>query len=330
MKIDFVITWVDGSDPEWLNEKQIFFPEDNADPQRFRDWNLLKYWFRGVEKFAPWVNKIHFITWGHLPEFLNVNHPKLNIVNHADYLEEDYRPTFNSNAIELSMHKIKDLSEYFVYFNDDMYLIKSVSENEFFKNKLPRDVAILNPIVPKKYDSISSIMLNNTSIINENFSFRKSFKKNWKKWINLKYKQLLPLNFMFQPWNNIVGLYQQHLPSSFLKSTFTEVWKKEFELLDGTSKRKKRDNKKDINQWLIKQWLVMEGNFEPRDINFGKYIMIEEKEDIQEFIEAQNKKTTKVICLNDHVNNNQNLEEIINDINLEFKKMLPNKSKFEI
>lgn len=327
MKIDFVITWVDGADPKWLKEKKKYLPETDTDPKRFRDWDLLKYWFRGVETFAPWVNKIHFITWGHLPEFLNVDHPKLNIVNHADYLEENYRPTFNSNAIELSMHKIQDLSEHFVYFNDDTFLVKEVEKEHFFKNGLPRDVAILNPIVPKNYNSISNVMLNNISVINEHFSFRKSFKKNWTKWINLKYKKLLPLNFLFLPWSSVIGLYQQHLPSSFLKSTFTEIWTEEFELLNETSQRKKRNNKLDINQWIFKKWQVMSGQFEPRNINFGKYIMVESKKEIDEFKKIKNKKNIKVVCLNDHVQDN--LEEIIDEVQKEFKKILPNKCEFE-
>lgn len=328
MKIDFVITWVDGSDPEWLKEKQKYLPETNTDSQRFRDWDLLKYWFRGVEEFAPWVNKIHFITWGHLPKFLNVNHPKLNIVKHEDYLKKEYRPTFNSNAIELSMHKIKDLSEHFVYFNDDTFLIKEVEEEHFFKNGLPRDVAILNPIVPKNYNSISNVMLNNISVINEHFSFRTSFKKNWTKWINLKYKQLLPLNFLFQPWSSVIGIYQQHLPGSFLKSTFEEVWNEEFELLDETSQRKNRNNKLDINQWIFKKWQVMSGEFEPRNIDFGKYIMVESLNEIVEFKKIKNKNNIKVVCLNDHVQDN--LEEIIYEVQKEFKKILPNKCEFEL
>ena len=68
-KIDFVITWVDGSDPVWdmqrqetLRKQGIFVDEslDNS-TARYRDWDILKYWFRGVETFAPWVNQIHFI-----------------------------------------------------------------------------------------------------------------------------------------------------------------------------------------------------------------------------------------------------------------------------
>lgn len=328
MKIDFVITWVDGSDEEWLAEKKEFFPETDTDPKRFRDWDILKYWFRGVEKFAPWVNKIHFITWGHLPEFLNVDHPKLNIVRHEDYLKEDYYPTFNSNAIELSMHQIKGLAEHFVYFNDDMFIIKEVEKEDFFENGLPKDVAILTPIVPKEYDSISGIMLNNIGLINNNFSFRDSFKKDWKKWLNYRYKQLLPLNLLFQPWSSVVGLYQQHLPSSFLKSTFAEVWEKEGKYLDETSKRKKRDNKKDVNQWLFKQWLVMQGKFEPRNISFGKYIMIKNKESIEQLKKAQNNTATKMVCLNDHVEDN--LDEVITNVKTEMNKILNEKSQFEI
>ena len=328
MKIDFVITWVDGADPEWLKEKKDYLPDTDTDPRRFRDWELLKYWFRGVEKFAPWVNKIHFITWGHIPEFLNTDHPKLNIVKHEDYLKEEYLPTFNSNAIELSMYKIKDLSEHFVYFNDDMFIIKNLTEKDFFEQGLPKDVAILNPIIPKNYDTISGIMLNNIGIVNNQFSFRKSFKENWTKWLNPKYKQLLPLNLLFQPWSNVVGLYQQHLPTSFLKSTMEEVWNTEYDVLHETSKRKERDNKRDVNQWLFKEWMVMQGKFQPRNIDFGKYIMIEDMESIEKFKKAKRKQTTKIVCLNDHVENN--LDKIIKKIKEEFEDILNEKSKFEI
>ena len=68
-KIDFVITWVDGADPIWYKEKLETLKKqgktaeemiDNS-TSRYRDWDILKYWFRGVEKFAPWVNQIHWV-----------------------------------------------------------------------------------------------------------------------------------------------------------------------------------------------------------------------------------------------------------------------------
>ena len=92
-KIDFVILWVDGSDKEWLNEKNKYSNEKIDvvnDAKRYRDYDLLKYWFRGVEQNAPWVNKIHLVTYGHLPKWLDTTHPKLNIVNHKDFIPAEY------------------------------------------------------------------------------------------------------------------------------------------------------------------------------------------------------------------------------------------------
>ena len=76
--IDFVVTWVDGADPKWLKKRNIF-EDGNMDDKsetRFRDYNLFNYWFRAVEKYAPWVNKIYLVTDNQIPEWLNVDHRK--------------------------------------------------------------------------------------------------------------------------------------------------------------------------------------------------------------------------------------------------------------
>ena len=126
-KIDFVVTWVDGNDVAWQAEKIRYSPkktDSGNEENRFRDWGLMKYWFRGIEKFAPWVNHVYFITWGHVPEWLNLEHEKLSIIKHSDYIPDEYLPTFNSNVIELNLHRIPQLSEHFVLFNDDMIFFK--------------------------------------------------------------------------------------------------------------------------------------------------------------------------------------------------------------
>ena len=50
-KIDFVIAWVDGSDPAWQAEKAQYRggPVADASAVRYREWDTLRYWFRGVE-----------------------------------------------------------------------------------------------------------------------------------------------------------------------------------------------------------------------------------------------------------------------------------------
>ena len=101
-KIDIVIPWVDGNDIKWQNEKNKYKQKKDEklnNSSRFRDWDNLQYIFRGIEKFMPWVNNIFFITWGHLPKWLNVDNPKLKIINHKDYIPSKYLPTFNSHTI---------------------------------------------------------------------------------------------------------------------------------------------------------------------------------------------------------------------------------------
>ena len=96
MKIDFVLIWVDGSDRDWLTEKQKYEgkrsessagKETDIDDElnRYRDWDNLKYWFRSIEKNAPWVNKIYFVTCGQTPSWLNTGNDKLVLINHKDY-----------------------------------------------------------------------------------------------------------------------------------------------------------------------------------------------------------------------------------------------------
>ena len=185
--IDFVIAWVDGSDARWLAQAQKFIPrsgDENTSPIRYRDWGTLRYWFRGVERFAPWVRRIHFITWGHLPSWLNVSAPKLNIVKHADYIPERYLPTFSSRTIELNIHRIKGLSERFVYFNDDMFLLDKVKEERFFKGGLPRDMARLSLL---SISSISHAILNMVEIINRRYTLHEVLKSHPCKWFSPRY-----------------------------------------------------------------------------------------------------------------------------------------------
>ncbi len=140
MMIDFVITWVDMNDPEWQKDYARYKGSVNPNEKnstsvaRFRDHGLLKYWFRGVEEFAPWVRKIHFVTCGQKPEWLNAKHHKLNLVSHKDYIPNKFLPVFNSSLIEIYLHKIPDLSEHFVYFNDDFFIINNLTEERFFSN----------------------------------------------------------------------------------------------------------------------------------------------------------------------------------------------------
>ena len=331
-KIDIVIIWVDGNDIEWQREKNKYTSNSNSDDRliRYRDWNLLKYWFRGVEKFAPWVNKVHFVTWGHIPKWLNVDNPKLNIVNHKDFIPKKYLPTFSSHTIELNLHRIKDLSEKFVYFNDDFYLISPTKPKDFFINNLPVDTCALNVHCVKKSMIIQSIATNNVSIINEHFNIKESLTRDKFKWFNLKNGKKIMQTIVLAKCPRFPGFYQPHIANSYLKSTFEEVWNKEYDVLDATCTNKFRSST-DVNQWLFREWQLASGNFALRNHKFGETFFIDRDglEIVKDISNCIKKQKRKIIAINDGDMTEDDFNNTVDILTNAFETIMPEKSSFE-
>ena len=329
-KIDFVILWVDGNDQKWLKEKEEYelkikgSSSIDASNIRYRDWENLKYWFRGVEKYAPWVNKIHFITCGHLPEWLNEKNPKLNIVKHSDYMPLDSLPTFNSNSIELLINKIPNLEEKFVLFNDDMFLIKKVNPSDFFKNNLPCNSMALCPIIPSFKSPFNETVSNNVKIINKYFNFDMCKKKNMFKYLSLKQNKYLLKSLSMYMYHEFSGFCNFHLPLSYLKTTFDEVWNLEESTLKDTVYSKFRDYDKNVSHWLFNYWQFASGKFYPKSIKFGVNLSINDKK-VHNIIRKQKYKT---IGLGD-IELKENFEIIKQQIIDDFEEILPEKSSYE-
>lgn len=135
MRLDAVITWVNGSDPLWRNKRKEFVSTDasstgNAE-QRYRDNGELFYLLRSLEKYWPFDGQIILVTDNQIPDFIDPS-SGIRIVDHRDILEEEYLPTFSSMAILSALHKIPNLSERFVVFSDDMFLTREVKVEDFF------------------------------------------------------------------------------------------------------------------------------------------------------------------------------------------------------
>lgn len=327
-KIDFVLLWVDGADPAWLEEKNRWSPvkqDYGTGDNRFRDWDNLQYWFRGVEKFAPWVNQIYFITWGHLPKWLNTEHPKLRVICHQDYIPQQYLPTFNSDTIETNLFRIKELSEHFVLFNDDMFLIDSTSPDDFFVNGMPRDSFVENLLAPVRGSGITHTKLVITEIINSHFKKRSVHKKFRRKIYSLKNGIQNLITLYFTPFSYFTGFRNPHLSQAHLKSTFDEVWKQEEEALD-TSCRNRFRGTNDVSHWLMRYWNLCQGCFEPRDRRFGKYF--EAGDDNTALCTYIRGKKGKVVCIND-MSKKYNFEQAKTEINAALQSILDQKSAFE-
>lgn len=335
-QIDFVIAWVDGADPEWLKEKAKYDSSSKKDEtncdSRYRDWDLLRYWFRAVEKYASWVGHIYFVTWGHIPNWLDVNNPKLRIIKHTDFIPKEYLPTFSSHVIELNLHRIQGLSERFVYFNDDMFLLRDVTPDVFFKNRKPRDIAALNVHCCQLDMPIQMIACKDTAVVNAHFNFKNSIRHNLTKWFQFKYGTALLRTVLLLPWPRFPGFYMPHCPQSYLKKTFHAVWNKEETILAETCSHRFRCEN-DVNQWVMRCWQIAEGQFEPRGIGFSKSFMFEANNKIgvaNAIADEIAKPRHTSICINDAEMDKSTFELCRNMVVNAFQAKFPHRSSFEI
>lgn len=138
LKIDLVYLWVNDKDEEWqakrkywVNKLGITTEEENNNC-RFSDNDELKYSLRSVQMYAPWINKIFIVTDRQVPNWLDTKNSKIKIIDHNDIMPSDSLPCFNSAAIESCLDNILELSEYFLYANDDMFFASKVTPNDFF------------------------------------------------------------------------------------------------------------------------------------------------------------------------------------------------------
>ena len=299
--IDFVVTWVDGSDPAWLERRAAHAGENSVDePQdfRYRDWGLLRYWFRAVEANAPWVRKVHLVTCGQTPDWLDVTCPKLNLVNHTDYMPKEYLPTFSSNSIELGMHRIEGLSERFVYFNDDTYVGSKAQPEDFFRNGLPVDLAALNVFCFDESDSTQLCTVRDTGVINKHFKLKEAIAAQRGKWLSPKAGRYLARTLVLLACPKFPGFVIHHCAQPFLKSTFEELWQQERELLDETcSKRFRSVN--DVNIWLPKEWQLAQGAFVPACAADYRSYFVGDVECARAAAQAVRTRRFKHLCVND-------------------------------
>ncbi|XP_017476458.1 PREDICTED: N-acetylglucosamine-1-phosphotransferase subunits alpha/beta-like [Rhagoletis zephyria] len=100
---------------------------------RFADNDELRYSLRSLERFAPWIRNVFLVTNGQIPRWLNVEHPRLRIVQHRDiFANQSHLPTFSSSAIECHLHRIAGVSPQFLYLNDDIILGKPIYPDDFY------------------------------------------------------------------------------------------------------------------------------------------------------------------------------------------------------
>lgn len=305
--IDAVITWVDSADPKWQRIKaenpglgQWETAKDESmdadkDP-RFRDFGLLQYSVASILKYAPWIRNIFVVT---MQQQLNFGYDssKVKLIYHQQFIPKKYLPTFNSNTIEMNIHRIPGLAEHFILFNDDTLLGKMTKPEDFFYRGLPRDVYGLKPIDPD-YGSVGAIDNNNVAIINKYFPKKKTWHRHLSKSFSLKNGiSTLLQTILCLPWRQYIGFKNFHVPIAHRKSDFSWVWHVEGDLLDRTCQEKYRSGN-DVSHWVLRYMRLVKGEFVPYSPKNFKYYDLASI-NIDELANDLTQQRHKLLCIND-------------------------------
>jgi hypothetical protein len=149
--LDVVITHVDLHSPgfaqlldEWRAASKLDATEQRASPNRFRNFDELKYNIKSLRHNAGRIVRKIFVVVNsveHVPTWL-VPTDDLKVITHKDIftpewkaVEHPYLPTFNSLVIESFLHRIPGLSPFFMYANNDQFIGRRLSVWDLFRPK---------------------------------------------------------------------------------------------------------------------------------------------------------------------------------------------------
>ena len=291
--MDVVITYVDGFDTLWQKD----YEENTNIPileKRFRDWGTLRYLLRGIEVNMPFINNVYLVVAreSQVPKWINRDNVK--VVLHSDIIPQEFLPTFNCNPIELHLHRIEGLDEYYVYFNDDVFPLKKCEPTDFFvdgKGQLGMARHLLS------VDMFKKICRNSDRVA------RKALGK--------------------KP--SLIFLRPQHVCTPMIKSQCHELYKLvEEDIRASITKTRTANN---ISQYVYLNYMYLNGYLENRRLSKRHFSLgITSTEKLRKFLLNPTKTFT---CLNDVQLSEERYEELRKVVLDAFETLFPNKSKYE-
>ena len=292
-KVDLVYCWVNNNDEKWRKKKEYWARELNVqiDNCRYINNDELKYSLRSIAQNAEWINKIYIVTDRQIPEFLDINNSKIKIIDHEDIIPAKYLPTFNSDVIESYIDNIPELSEYFLYANDDTFIGRPIAKSYFFtKSGAPKVY-----LKPQKWKKLECDYQQN--IICSSELIKQTYNKDYTK---------------YEPHHNIDVYRKSHIKAC--KNEFS----KQFDLLSCNKFRKGDFIQRHIFTIFMiansfcKVQILKRKPFQKQSLLISTYYSISFMQKILK------KYKPYLFCLNDVENGNsktrENLKKIMNDI----------------
>lgn len=129
--IDLVYCFVDGSDPIHLAAREKYWTiERNRQADLvtkvgyFEQVGEIRYSVRSALQSMPWIRRVLVVTDGQsvpVDEDL-LKKGRVKLVDHKDFIPAEFRPVFSPPIIESFLHRIPELSEVWLYHNDDFFV----------------------------------------------------------------------------------------------------------------------------------------------------------------------------------------------------------------
>ena len=247
-------------------------------------------------------------------------------------MPKEYLPTFSCFPTELNLWRIEGISEHIVYFNDDIFLTRSVKKSDFFSKGLPKYCGVAYPVFPRyKMTAWEHNLFNNAGIANDILDLCASVSKYPEKWFSEAYGEW-GRKFNLQAYENqrILGMLFSHLGIPYRCSTMKEVWQAIPDRLDYTCRNKFR-TMDDVFHQLFEIWELYKGTFEPVAPDYYGILCNVSVENIEKLIGWILGENYRMVCVNDWEGITS--EEFIllkRQLQEALAKKFPEKSTFEI
>lgn len=243
----------------------------------------------------PFVRKVHLVVSheSQVPEW--VNREEVHIVLHKDIIPAEFLPVFNCNPIEMFLHRVPDLDEEYLYFNDDIFPMLPCKKGDFFSDGkcylgMSRHLCAL--------DMFKKICRNSDN------SARRA--------LGLKPELLF--------------LRPQHICTPMLKSEVKALYDKIGDEIVGSMTTTR--SAKNLNQYLYLDYMYLKGKILNERLSKKHFsVGVVSTSKLRKFIQQP---THKLVCVNDVQLSEERYAELRAVLLDTFDSVLPAKSKYEI
>jgi hypothetical protein len=317
--VDVVFTWVENTKSHasnrryWL-EKTKKGPAVSSDNEinRYGNHDELRYSIRSIYQFMPWVRCIFVIVDSEqFPKWLSETSASATIpvciVPHSLLFGSQFQqdlPTFNSQSIECHLHRIPQLAEQFIYFNDDMFAGAFVSWTDFF-TKQGHPKYVFTGVLPTG---------NKTAAMG----------KHTMAWINNNNL----LDKVFADKTDACRKYPAHQACPMLKTTFVEIWShpRVNKYLVRTSQSKFREHYDLYAIGFLVFWNLYSNRAEEQNMN-TLFVQIYDHTNTTSVCQNIIERSPKLFCLNDGLVGRRKSQGVVIKTFLNF--MFPNQTAVE-